>query len=201
MIAPRSASLSVRRRLCPPKALITQATAMHVTTSRATGIQPAPPNWGKRHNPTSANLGGPRPRQEVSDGRRRSPLDGECSARPGCVPPSHQRVTHSGGESSLTAALSLSGRPTASRVSKTIPTSGRVEWARAPGSGWEPAWSRHSLPAPRLTVRAHRDLLEHDLDVHNRSSGKRSRRIGFDYVRVAVDDHSRLAFARILPNE
>jgi transposase InsO family protein len=31
--------------------------------------------------------------------------------------------------------------------------------------------------------------------------GKRSRRIGFDYVHVAVDDHSRLAFARILPNE
>lgn len=29
----------------------------------------------------------------------------------------------------------------------------------------------------------------------------RRRRMGFDYVHVAVDDHSRLAFARILPNE
>lgn len=29
----------------------------------------------------------------------------------------------------------------------------------------------------------------------------RSIRLGFDYVHVAVDDHSRLAFARILPNE
>lgn len=29
----------------------------------------------------------------------------------------------------------------------------------------------------------------------------RPRRVGFDYVHVAVDDHSRLAFARILPDE
>jgi len=36
---------------------------------------------------------------------------------------------------------------------------------------------------------------------HDRGRGKRSRRIGFDYIHVAVDDHSRLAFARILPNE
>ncbi|MCS5498304.1 leucine zipper domain-containing protein [Cnuibacter physcomitrellae] len=36
---------------------------------------------------------------------------------------------------------------------------------------------------------------------HDRGRGKRSRRIGFDYVHVAIDDHSRLAFARILPNE
>lgn len=36
---------------------------------------------------------------------------------------------------------------------------------------------------------------------HNRTSDKRKARIGFDYVHVAVDDHSRLAFARILPNE
>ncbi len=36
---------------------------------------------------------------------------------------------------------------------------------------------------------------------HDRGRGKRSRRIGFDYVHVAVDDHSRLAFARILPDE
>lgn len=31
--------------------------------------------------------------------------------------------------------------------------------------------------------------------------GDRPRRVGFDYVHVAVDDHSRLAFARILPDE
>ena len=31
--------------------------------------------------------------------------------------------------------------------------------------------------------------------------GTRPRRGGFDYVHVAIDDHSRLAFARILPNE
>ena len=36
---------------------------------------------------------------------------------------------------------------------------------------------------------------------HNRGRGKRSRRIGFDYVHVAIDDHSRLAFARILTDE
>jgi transposase InsO family protein len=36
---------------------------------------------------------------------------------------------------------------------------------------------------------------------HNRTHEKRKARIGFDYVHVAVDDHSRLAFARILPNE
>ena len=29
----------------------------------------------------------------------------------------------------------------------------------------------------------------------------KSKQLGFDYVHVAVDDHSRLAFARILPNE
>lgn len=29
----------------------------------------------------------------------------------------------------------------------------------------------------------------------------RPRRVGFDYIHVAVDDHSRLAFARILPDE
>lgn len=31
--------------------------------------------------------------------------------------------------------------------------------------------------------------------------GRRQRRLGFDYVHVAVDDHSRLAFAQILPDE
>jgi len=36
---------------------------------------------------------------------------------------------------------------------------------------------------------------------HNRTSDKRKARIGFDYVHVAIDDHSRLAFARVLPNE
>lgn len=36
---------------------------------------------------------------------------------------------------------------------------------------------------------------------HDRGRGKRSRRIGFDYVHVAIDDHSRLAFAQILPDE
>jgi len=35
----------------------------------------------------------------------------------------------------------------------------------------------------------------------NRTSEKRKLRIGFDYVHVAVDDHSRLAFAQILPDE
>jgi transposase InsO family protein len=29
----------------------------------------------------------------------------------------------------------------------------------------------------------------------------RPRRVGFDYIHVAVDDHSRLAFARVLPDE
>ncbi|GHF27692.1 hypothetical protein GCM10011600_30540 [Pseudolysinimonas yzui] len=29
----------------------------------------------------------------------------------------------------------------------------------------------------------------------------RSKKLGFDYIHVAVDDHSRLAFARILPDE
>lgn len=36
---------------------------------------------------------------------------------------------------------------------------------------------------------------------HDRGRGKRSRRIGFDYIHVAVDDHSRLAFVSILPDE
>lgn len=36
---------------------------------------------------------------------------------------------------------------------------------------------------------------------HDRAGGERSRRIGFDYVHVAIDDHSRLAFAQILPDE
>ena len=31
--------------------------------------------------------------------------------------------------------------------------------------------------------------------------GTRQRRMGFDYIHVAIDDHSRLAFARALPNE
>jgi transposase InsO family protein len=31
--------------------------------------------------------------------------------------------------------------------------------------------------------------------------GSRPRRVGFDYVHVAVDDHSRIAFAQILPDE
>ncbi len=37
-----------------------------------------------------------------------------------------------------------------------------------------------------------------DVIDHHRT---RARRAGFDYVHVAVDDHSRLAFARILPDE
>lgn len=41
----------------------------------------------------------------------------------------------------------------------------------------------------------------HDAINHDRGRGKRSKRIGFDYVHVAVDDHSRLAFAQILPDE
>lgn len=36
---------------------------------------------------------------------------------------------------------------------------------------------------------------------HRGTTSKRSNRIGFDYVHVAVDDHSRLAFAQILPDE
>jgi transposase InsO family protein len=36
---------------------------------------------------------------------------------------------------------------------------------------------------------------------HNRTPDKRIQRIGFDYVHVAIDDHSRLAFARTLPDE
>jgi transposase InsO family protein/transposase-like protein len=38
----------------------------------------------------------------------------------------------------------------------------------------------------------------HDVIDHH---GTRPRRVGFDYVHVAVDDHSRLAFAQILPDE
>jgi transposase InsO family protein len=37
--------------------------------------------------------------------------------------------------------------------------------------------------------------------VHGRSEHVRGRGIGFDYVHVAVDDHSRLAFAQVLPDE
>lgn len=37
-------------------------------------------------------------------------------------------------------------------------------------------------------------------DVIDHRSG-RPRRVGFDYVHVAVDDHSRLAFVRVLPDE
>ncbi len=36
---------------------------------------------------------------------------------------------------------------------------------------------------------------------HGRSEQVRGRGIGFDYVHAAVDDHSRLAYAEILPNE
>jgi transposase InsO family protein len=36
---------------------------------------------------------------------------------------------------------------------------------------------------------------------HGRSEKVRGRGIGFDYVHAAVDDHSRLAYAEILPNE
>ena len=38
------------------------------------------------------------------------------------------------------------------------------------------------------------------IDRH-RTHAHKTRRIGFDYVHVAVDDHSRLAFAQILPDE
>lgn len=37
--------------------------------------------------------------------------------------------------------------------------------------------------------------------VHGRSEQVRGRGIGFDYVHVAVDDHTRLAFAQVLPDE
>lgn len=36
---------------------------------------------------------------------------------------------------------------------------------------------------------------------HRNTTAKRSARIGFDYVHVAIDDHSRLAFARVLHDE
>jgi transposase InsO family protein len=36
---------------------------------------------------------------------------------------------------------------------------------------------------------------------HNRSADKRVLRIGFDFIHVAIDDHSRLAFAEALPDE
>lgn len=36
---------------------------------------------------------------------------------------------------------------------------------------------------------------------HGRSEQVRKRGIGFDYVHVAVDDHTRLAFAQVLPDE
>jgi transposase InsO family protein len=35
---------------------------------------------------------------------------------------------------------------------------------------------------------------------HNKGR-KRSKKLGFDYIHVAVDDHSRLAFASVLPDE
>jgi transposase InsO family protein len=37
--------------------------------------------------------------------------------------------------------------------------------------------------------------------VHGRSEAVRGRGIGYDYVHVAVDDHSRLAYAEVLPDE
>jgi len=40
-----------------------------------------------------------------------------------------------------------------------------------------------------------------DVVDHDRGRGKPSRRIGFRYVHVAIDDHSRIAFAQILPDE
>lgn len=36
---------------------------------------------------------------------------------------------------------------------------------------------------------------------HGRSEGVRGRGIGFDYVHAAVDDHSRMAYAEVLPDE
>ena len=36
---------------------------------------------------------------------------------------------------------------------------------------------------------------------HGRSEGVRGRGIGFDYVHAAVDDHSRIAYAEVLPDE
>ncbi len=36
---------------------------------------------------------------------------------------------------------------------------------------------------------------------HHRTADRRKQRIGFDYIHVAVDDHSRLAFAQVLPDE
>lgn len=42
--------------------------------------------------------------------------------------------------------------------------------------------------------------LDGPTELDHRGAG-RQRRMGFDYVHVAVDDHSRLAFARALPNE
>lgn len=37
--------------------------------------------------------------------------------------------------------------------------------------------------------------------VHGRTTAARGRGIGYDHVHVAIDDHSRLAFAQVLPNE
>lgn len=42
--------------------------------------------------------------------------------------------------------------------------------------------------------------LDGPAELDHRGAG-RQRRMGFDYVHVAIDDHSRLAFARALPNE
>jgi len=36
---------------------------------------------------------------------------------------------------------------------------------------------------------------------HHPTAGRRKQRIGFDYAHFAVDDHSRLAFAQVLPDE
>lgn len=36
---------------------------------------------------------------------------------------------------------------------------------------------------------------------HHRTASKHKQRIGFDYLHVVVDDHSRLAFAGVLPDE
>jgi hypothetical protein len=37
--------------------------------------------------------------------------------------------------------------------------------------------------------------------VHGRSEEVRGRGLGWDYVHVAIDDHSRLAYAEVLPDE
>ena len=37
--------------------------------------------------------------------------------------------------------------------------------------------------------------------MHGRSEGVRGRGLGWDYVHVAIDDHTRLAYAEVLPDE